>query len=93
MKFVKGKKAAGAGQSEPTFEWAKSKPGPVPPIDKSKNPWIDKRHFDALQQRTIAAENMCKDLIRIIAVDNGEFLASHNYDYLQAGEAIKKGDI
>ena len=66
---------------------------PAKPIDHSKNPWIDRRHFDVVLQRAIAAENMCKDLIRVIAIDDGEFLASHGNDYLAAGDAIKRGDV
>lgn len=92
-KFVKGKKTGGAGQAEPTFDWAKSKPEPVKPIDRSKNPWIDRRLFDLMQERAEKAESMCRDLIRVIVMDDGEFLASHDYDYLAAGEAIKKGDV
>ncbi len=70
---------------------------PIDPMGKppkqSPNPWIDKRHFDIVLARCVLAENMCKDLIRVIAVDDGEFLASHDSDYLLAGKAILKGDI
>jgi hypothetical protein len=93
VKFVKGKKTGGAGQAEPTFDWAESKPAPVKPVNQTRNPWISRHVFDLMQERCVKAENMCRDLIRVIAVDDGEFLASHDHDYLAAGEAIKKGDV
>ena len=84
MKFVKGKKAGGAG-SRPIDQMGT-------PAKQNPNPWIDKRHFDTVLARCVQAENLCKDLINILAVDDGEFLASHT-DYLTAGEAIKRGDV
>lgn len=57
------------------------------------NPWIDRRHFDLMMARCVQAEDMCKRLIQMIVIDDGEFLASHDYDYLAAGNAVLKGEI
>lgn len=88
MKFTKGKKI------EPEHRMVNPADQRVMRVAKqSPNPWIDRRLFDLMEQRAVAAENMCKDLIRVIAVDDGEFLASHDFDYLAAGAAILKGDV
>lgn len=60
---------------------------------RTDNLWIDRRHFDTMADRCVKAESMCKELIRVIAVDDGEFLASHDYDYMAAGAAILRGDV
>jgi hypothetical protein len=86
MKFTKGKKSA-----EPVARPVQMSAGKPPKPDS--NPWIDRRHFEVVLARCVQAENMCKDLIRVIAVDDGEFLASHDFDYLAAGQAILKGEI
>ena len=106
MKFTKGKKAdptfarcicAIPGESDvcpacgPTLKTAAEHKRRVKAANP--NPWIDKRYFDVVLARCAAAENMCKDLIKVIAVDDGEFLASHDSDYLAAGQAILKGDV
>lgn len=102
MKFVKGKKAeADAEIIDCSVEglgvgvkWGPVKPRPVElsgkPAKQSPNPWIDRRYFDVMQARCVAAENMCKDLIHVITGDGGKALAKHDFDYLAAGEAIKR---
>jgi hypothetical protein len=62
-------------------------------IARAENPWVDKRHLDVVQQRCALAEAMCKDLIALIAGDTGQFLASHDADYLKAGQAILRGEV
>lgn len=84
VKFVKGKKAAGPPVA---VNLRTTKAG------ITGNPWIDRRHFDVMMARCVQAEDMCKRLIAVIAVDDGEFLASHDYDYLAAGHAVLKGDV
>lgn len=93
MKFVKGKPVSLGAGIPVSVKIRPVEAGAGKPVKASENPWIDKRHFDTLMDRCVAAENMCKDLINIIAVDDGEFLAGHDSDYLQAGAAIKKGDV
>jgi hypothetical protein len=100
VKFVKGRKA-GAGEVAASAKRMVEKHKPsleklavtLRPAKQTLNPWIDRRLFDLMEQRAVAAENMCRDLIRVIAVDDGEFLASHDFDYLAAGNAILKGDV
>lgn len=87
MKFVKGKKAESAKPLVRPVQLAGKAPKPSP------NPWIGRHLFDLMEQRAVAAENMCRNLIAVIAVDDGEFLAGHDYDYLVAGNAILKGEI
>ena len=89
MKYVKGKPIAPkarAGQKEPARVLV-----PQPPLPQ--NPWIDRRHFDTLRDRCVEAENMCRQLINVIAVDDGEFLDQHGCDYLIAGQAILRGEV
>lgn len=99
VKFVKGKKAPVAVTLRPigitAYERALGvrEPEVVKQSKGSLNPWIDRRHFNTMMARCVQAEEMCKRLIAVIAVDDGEFLASHDYDYLAAGHAILKGDV
>jgi hypothetical protein len=75
MKFVKGKQVESGARVKAQK-----------PMTQVDNPWISRRLFDLLQERTVKAENMCKDLIR---VSKGEkFLARYDYDYLAAGTRI-----
>jgi hypothetical protein len=92
VKYEKGKKIESGARVIETL--VATRPVEVRKASKQQgNPWIAKRHFETVLARCTLAENMCKDLIRVIAVDDGEFLASHDFDYLQAGNAILKGDV
>jgi hypothetical protein len=98
VKYTKGKKdesgLAGMGATRPIDARVLARLATETAAKKTgSNPWIDRRLFALMEERAVKAENMCKDLIRVIAVDDGEFLASHDFDYLAAGEAIKRGDV
>lgn len=56
------------------------------------NPWIDRRHFDTVQRRCIAAEELAKALIDLIVGDDGTWRAEQQ-DYQVAGERLLKGDV
>lgn len=45
-------------------------------------------HIHSLTERAIEAEECVQALITLIADDDGEFLASHGYDWKAATEAL-----